>query len=68
MAIYAKGKLAFGFCDRTGFRYPLNRLVNEIRNGVPTGFRVGDDEQTLNPFGPPQGMSTFAGAVTVSIT
>ena len=36
-------KYAFGFCDRTGFRYPLNDLVDEYKNGVKTGLRVGRD-------------------------
>ena len=40
---YAKGSKAFGFCDLTGFRYPLNELVWEIRLGKRTGFRVGKD-------------------------
>jgi len=40
---YAKGKYAFGFCDKTGFRYPLNELVDEFKNGTRTGFRVGPD-------------------------
>ena len=40
---YAKGKHAFGFCDRTGFRYPLKDLVPEYRNGFKTGFLVGRD-------------------------
>ena len=40
---YAKGKHAIGFCDRTGFRYPLKDLVPEYRNGVKTGFLVGRD-------------------------
>ena len=40
---YAKGKHAFGFCDRTVFRYPLKDLVPEYRNGVKTGFLVGRD-------------------------
>tara|TARA_R100001015_G_C4616054_1_gene172126 strand:+ start:964 stop:1308 length:345 start_codon:yes stop_codon:yes gene_type:complete len=40
---YARGKFAFGFCDRTGFRYPLKDLVYEIQNGVRTGLRVGRD-------------------------
>lgn len=43
MSSYAKGKHAFGFCDRTGFRYPLKDLVYEIENGVPNGLRVGKD-------------------------
>ena len=40
---YAKGRHAFGFCDRTGFRYPLKDLVPEYRNGVKTGFLIGRD-------------------------
>ena len=40
---YARGKHAFGFCDRTGFRYPLADLVYEYRNGKRTGMRVGKD-------------------------
>ena len=38
-----RGKYAYGFCDRTGFRYPLNELVDEFQNGVKTGLRVGRD-------------------------
>ena len=41
--MYAKGKRAFGYCDKTGFRYPLKDLVWEIVNGRRTGFRVGRD-------------------------
>jgi hypothetical protein len=41
---YAKGKRAFGFSDRSGFRYPINELVEEIRNGSKTGVLVGRDE------------------------
>ena len=40
---YARGKYAFGFCDRTGFRYPLDQLVYEYKNGTKTGLRVGRD-------------------------
>jgi len=43
MAQYSRGKHAFGFCDRTGFRYPLNKLVDEYVNGTKTGRRVGYD-------------------------
>lgn len=39
----ASNRYAFGFCDRTGFRYPLNDLVDEYKNGVKTGLRVGRD-------------------------
>ena len=40
---YAKGSRAFGYCDLTGFRYPLKDLVYEVKNGRRTGFRVGKD-------------------------
>lgn len=43
MSKYAKGKHAFGFCDRTGFRYPLSELHYEYENGVKTGLRIGKD-------------------------
>ena len=39
----ATGKYAFGICDRTGFRYPVNELVYEFDNGKRTGLRVGRD-------------------------
>ena len=40
---YARATKAFGFCDRTGFRYPLKDLVYEVSNGKRTGLRVGRD-------------------------
>jgi hypothetical protein len=40
---YAAGKYAFGYCDLTGFRYPIKDLVPQIKNGRPTGLRVGKD-------------------------
>ena len=43
MARFAKGKYAFGFCDRTGFRYKLKDLVPQIKAGRMTGLRVGKD-------------------------
>jgi|TARA_R110000824_G_scaffold248538_1_gene437585 hypothetical protein len=43
MGSYAAGKRAFGFCDRTGFRYPLKDLVPQIENGRPNGLLVGRD-------------------------
>ena len=39
----ARGKYAYGICDKTGFRYKLNELVFEVRNGIRTGLRVGKD-------------------------
>jgi hypothetical protein len=39
----ATGKHAFGFCDRSGFRYPLSELVDEYVNGSKTGLRIGKD-------------------------
>jgi hypothetical protein len=43
MSSYAKGKKAFGFCDRTGFRYPLRDLVRQIEDGRWNGLLVGRD-------------------------
>jgi hypothetical protein len=43
MSDFAKGKKAFGFCDRTGFRYPLKDLVEQWENGKPNGLLVGRD-------------------------
>ena len=40
---FARGKRAFGFCDRTGRRYPIADLVYEYENGKQTGLRVGRD-------------------------
>jgi hypothetical protein len=39
----ASGKYAYGFCDRTGFRYKLTDLKPEYVNGVKTGLMVGKD-------------------------
>ena len=36
-------KHAFGFCDRSGFRYPLKDLVPQYENRKPTGLLVGKD-------------------------
>ena len=38
---WSTGKHAYGFCDRTGFRYPLKDLVHEFKNGQRTGLRIG---------------------------
>ena len=43
MSKKAAGKFAYGFCDKTGLRYPLHRLKEEYVQGHPTGLRVGDD-------------------------
>ena len=55
MAKYAKGKFAFGFCDRTGFRYKLKDLVPQIKAGRMTGLMVGrnmlDEDQPQNFLG-----------------
>ena len=40
---YAKGSKAFGYCDRTGFRYPLKDLVPQFENRRPNGLLVGRD-------------------------
>mgnify|MGYP000094091672 CR=1 FL=1 len=43
MVKYATGNHAFGFCDRTGFRYKLKDLKQEYVGGNRTGFLVGKD-------------------------
>ena len=43
MAHHANGKYAFGFCDRTGFRYKLKDLVPQVKAGRMTGLMVGKD-------------------------
>lgn len=58
--MYARGKKAFGMCDKTGLRYPLKDLVYEIVNGRRTGFRVGRD--VLDPDHP----QNFLGRVKAS--
>ena len=55
MAKFANGKYAFGFCDRTGFRYKLKDLVPQVRAGHMTGLMVGrdmlDEDQPQNFLG-----------------
>ncbi len=43
MAKFANGKYAFGFCDRTGFRYKIKDLVPQVRAGRMTGLMVVTD-------------------------
>ena len=43
MSSYVTGKKAYGFCDRTGFRYPLRDLVRQIEDGRWNGLLVGRD-------------------------
>ena len=43
MSHIANGKYAFGFCDRTGFRYKLKNLVPQIKAGRMTGLMVSKD-------------------------
>lgn len=43
MASYAKGKKAFGFCDRCGFRYDLKDLKPETVNLVSTNLLVCEE-------------------------
>jgi len=33
----------FGYCDRSGFRYPIKELVEQWENQKPTGLLVGKD-------------------------
>jgi len=55
MARYANGKYAFGFCDRTGFRYKIKDLVPQVKAGRNTGLMVGrdmlDEDQPQNFLG-----------------
>tara|TARA_R110000751_G_scaffold65788_1_gene134492 strand:- start:227 stop:562 length:336 start_codon:yes stop_codon:yes gene_type:complete len=55
MAKYANGKYAFGFCDRTGFRYKIKDLVPQVKAGRMTGLMVGknmvDKDQPQNFLG-----------------
>lgn len=37
---FASGKYAHGFCDRCGWRYPLDQLREEIVNDARVGNRV----------------------------
>ena len=43
MGNYAKGKYAYGICDRTGFRYKLSDLKNQIVDQRRSGLLVGKD-------------------------
>jgi len=43
VASYAKGKKAFGFCDRCGFRYDLRDLKSETVNLVSTNLLVCEE-------------------------
>lgn len=40
IARYAPGKLAWGLCDRCGFKYRLNQLKYEIEDQRFNGLRV----------------------------
>lgn len=44
----SKEKHAFGYCDRTGFRYPLKDLVPQFENGIDTGLLVGKDQVDID--------------------
>ena len=49
--VYETGSMskhAFGFSDRSGFRYPLKDLVPQYENGKPTGMLVGRDEVDID--------------------
>ena len=43
MSAFSAGKKAYGFCDKTGFRYDLKDLVRQFENLRPNGFLVGKD-------------------------
>ena len=36
-------KHSYGYCDRSGFRYPTKDLVEQYENRKPTGLLVGKD-------------------------
>ena len=38
--VYARGKRAFGFCDRCGFRCKLSKLKTEYVRGISSNNRV----------------------------
>lgn len=40
MSVFAKGRLAYGFCDRCGQRYDLHELRNEYDTGINRNNRV----------------------------
>ena len=48
MSKTAKHSKAYGFSDRSGFRYPLSELVEEYKNRRPTGLMVGKDEVDID--------------------
>ena len=72
MSNYARGKYAYGFCDLTGFRYPLNELLYTTHEGVRTGLRVGRDVYSPDqPVLGPEAMQTtrIASSIgTVTVT
>jgi hypothetical protein len=39
----SRNSRAYGFCDRSGFRYDLKDLVDQYENQVPTGLLIGKD-------------------------
>ena len=43
MSVYAVGKKAFGFCDRCGFRYPLDELRKETVNAFKIDSKVCEE-------------------------
>lgn len=43
-----KSDRAFGFCDRTGFRYDLEDLREQFINGQPSGLMVGKDQLDID--------------------
>jgi hypothetical protein len=43
MTVYARGRHAYGFCDRCGFRYDLGELKFQMVNREKTGLKVCPD-------------------------
>ncbi len=40
MSVFAKGRLAFGFCDKCGFRYDLHDLRTEYDTGIRRNNKI----------------------------
>ena len=44
----AAGKHSFGFCDRSGLRFPIRDLVPQVENQRPNGLMVGKTEVDID--------------------
>lgn len=48
MPTYARGKLAYGFCDRCGQRYPIAALKYQIIDGFRSSLLVCRDDMDID--------------------